>query len=109
MTGVPIRAYRTVYVKIGIQVLVQQAMSGARVRRDGGNIGTIAADSGKRIVLSAYRVYRQSTLIAHQRRQIPMAEEMGQHAAAPKLTDVYHAGVEQMRRIVGARAIVRPR
>src|SRR5712692_10503977 len=95
MTGVPIRSYRVGGVKIGIQVLVQQAVRRTGVCRGGGNIGPIVTDTGKRIVLSACRVYRQSTLVAHQRRDIPVAEEMGQQAAAPKLAYIDHAGVEE--------------
>src|SRR5258708_39296603 len=86
VTRVPIRTDGISDVKIGIYVLVQQAVRRSGVRPGGVNIGTIVADAGKRIVFATYRVYRQSTLVPHQGRDSPVAEELGQQAAASKVT-----------------------
>src|SRR5258708_26629909 len=86
VTSVPVRTDRIDDVKIGIYVLVHQAVRRSSVRPGGVNIGTIVADPGKRIVFATYRVYRQSTLVPHQGRDSPVAEELGQQAAASKVT-----------------------
>src|ERR1051325_1528095 len=98
MTRVAERADRVGYVSRGIEILVLQAMGRVRIRVDTGNyVGPVIAAAGQRVVLPGGGIDRQAACVADQRRDAPVAQNMGKDATVPESADVHDTQGEEMR------------